>query len=120
MGVIIINNILNPLEYLALGNSFKDEYSFYKYKNEDFNNVKAEKENLLILLQAYRFNLIDMSYLLDINPNNNDLLNYYNSIKKDYFNLKTYFEDKYYSISNLPLKDFEKYCYLHKPWVGES
>lgn len=118
--MIIIKNILNPLASLALGNSFKDEYSFYKYKNEDFNNVKTEKENLLILLQSYRFNLIDMSYLLDITPNNNELINYYNSIKKDYYNLKTYFEEKYNALSNLPLKDFDKYCYLEKPWPGDN
>lgn len=118
--MIKINNVLNPLASLALGNSFKDEYSFYKYKNEDFNNIKTEKENLLILLAAYKFNLIDMSYLLDINPDNKEILNYYNSIKKDYYNLLTYFEDKYYALSNKPIKDFVSFCYLQKPWVGDN
>lgn len=66
--MIKIKEILNPINALALGNSFKDEYCFYKYKQDDFTNIKTEKENLLILIMSYRFNLIDMSYLLDINP----------------------------------------------------
>ena len=84
--MIKIKEILNPINALALGNSFKDEYCFYKYKQDDFTNIKTEKENLLILIMSYRFNLIDMSYLLDINPNDLELLNYYNTVKKDFYN----------------------------------
>ena len=70
---IDINNILNPLNALALGNSFKDEYSFYKYKKVSFNNQSTEKENMLTLIMAYRFNLTDLSYLLDINTHKSDI-----------------------------------------------
>lgn len=119
-GVIKIKEILNPINALALGNSFKDEYSFYKYKQDDFTNIKTEKENLLILIMSYRFNLIDMSYLLDINPNDKELLNYYNTVKKDFYNLLSYYEEKYNALSNIPLKDFTKYCYLEKTWVGDN
>lgn len=118
--MIKIKEILNPINALALGNSFKDEYSFYKYKQEDFANIKTEKENLLILIMSYRFNLIDMSYLLDINPDNLELLNYFNKVKKDYYNLLSYYEDKYNALSNTAFKDFDKYCYLAKPWVGDK
>lgn len=117
---IDINNILNPLNALALGNSFKDEYSFYKYKRVSFNNQASEKENILLLIMAYRFNLIDLSYLLDINPSNKELLDYYNKVKKDYYNLLTFYEEKYNALSNIPLKDFSKYCYLDLPWVGDK
>jgi hypothetical protein len=118
--VIKIKEILNPINALALGNSFKDEYSFYKYKQEDFTNIKTEKENLLILIMSYRFNLIDMSYLLDINPDNLELLNHFNKVKKDFYNLLSYYEDKYNALSNIAFKDFDKYCYLAKPWVGDK
>lgn len=118
--MIKIKEILNPINALALGNSFKDKYSFYKYKQEDFTNIKTEKENLLILIMSYRFNLIDMSYLLDINPDNLELLNYFNKVKKDYYNLLSYYEDKYNALSNIAFKDFDKYCYLAKPWVGDK
>lgn len=118
--MIKTKEILNPINALALGNSFKDEYCFYKYKQDDFTNIKTEKENLLILIMSYRFNLIDMSYLLDINPNDLELLNYYNTVKKDFYNLLSYYEEKYNALSNIPLKDFNKYCYLKKPWVGDN
>lgn len=118
--MIKIKEILNPINALALGSSFKDEYCFYKYKQDDFTNIKTEKENLLILIMSYRFNLIDMSYLLDINPNDLELLNYYNTVKKDFYNLLSYYEEKYNALSNIPLKDFNKYCYLKKPWVGDN
>ena len=114
------NNILNPLNALALGNSFKDEYSFYKYKRVSFNNQASEKENILLLIMSYRFNLIDLSYLLDINPSNKELLDYYNKVKKDYYNLLTFYEEKYNALSNIPLNDFSKYCYLDLPWVGDK
>lgn len=118
--MIKIKEILNPINALALGNSFKDEYSFYKYKNEDFTDIKTEKENLLILIMSYRFNLIDLSYCLDINPNDKELLSYYNNVKKDYYNLLNYYEDKYNALSNIPLKNFDEYSYLKKPWVGDN
>lgn len=118
--MIRIKKILNPLNALALGNSFEDEYSFYKYKQEDFFDIKTEQENLLILIMSYRFNLIDISYCLDINPNNKELLEYYNTVKKDYYNLLNFYEEKYNSLSNIPLKNLSRYCYLDKPWVGDK
>ena len=45
---------------------------------------------------------------------------YLNTVKKDFYNLLSYYEEKYNALSNIPLKDFNKYCYLKKPWVGDN
>lgn len=115
-----INDISNDvLKNLALGNSFKNEYDFYKYMQDGFDLTTTEKENILLLIMAYRFMLFDIGYILDLNPDNKEILQYFNRLKKEFNELETYFDEKYGMLSLTSLISSDQYCYLNKPWMGD-
>ena len=114
-----LENISNDIiKNLALGNSFPKEYNFYKYKKESFSQTLTEKENLLLLIMAYRFEIFDLSFILDINPNLNEINNLLNQVKEEYKNLVCYYEKKYGILNQTCVSEGE-YTYLNTPWIGD-
>lgn len=108
----------DPIKSLALGNSIPSEYDFYKYKQEGFNVTLTEQENILLLIMSYRFQIFDLSYLLDLEPNNIEIYSYYNSIKEAFNKLVELYETNYGSLSQTSRVKSPKYSYLNTPWDG--
>lgn len=115
-----LENISNDIvKNLALGNSFPNEYDFYKFKKESFSPTLTEKENLLILIMAYRFEIFDLQFVLDINPKDQIVSELLNNVKKEYKNLVCYFEERYGILNQTHFTDDNSYTYLNKPWIGD-
>ncbi len=91
-------NTFDIEESLVKGTIFKSLYEKYKVKNEipNFNN---KKENLLFLLMAIDFSIIDMSLYLLNNPNNLEAKNKLNDYLKDYQKLIIFYENNYGPLS---------------------
>ncbi len=110
----------DPIKNLALGNSIPSEYNFYKYKKENFKEITNEQDNILLLLTSYHFSIIDLTFLLDLDPTNKEIFNYYNQLKDEYHNLVKYYETNYGMLSNITSTMTEKYSYLDKPWTSDT
>ena len=115
-----LENISNDVvKNLSLGNSFINEYKFYKYKNDKFGDTLSEKDNILLLIMAYRFQIIDLSFVLDLNPTDPNALMLMKEAKTEYNNLLNYFNNKYGDLTQTSLSNNNEYTYLNKPWIGD-
>ena len=98
---------LNKLGYTNWDDNRKDRY----FRNSSFKNKFGNRE--------------DYNILKGMSSEKRDSI-YLSSPDDDIENLQAYqgtkqaYEEKYNALSNIPLKDFTKYCYLKKPWVGDN
>lgn len=110
----------DPLANLALGSSFEKEYSFFKYKREKFPDNLNDREMLLLLISSYHFQLFDLAFVLDIEPANKPMLDYYNQVRNDLARLTSEYENTYGLLSHTSDANASTYNYLAKPWTGDS
>lgn len=109
----------DPIKNLALGSSIPSEYNFYRYKQENFQNIQGEKQNILLLLTSYHFSIIDLTFLLDLDPSNKELFDYYQTLTKSYHELLHFYEKNYGLLINTTNTGTDFYSYLQKPWVSD-
>ena len=92
-------NQIDPYKGFIRGNIFDNLYSPYKnYKPVEI-SPKNDKDYMMLMLQIYDFNLIDLNLYLDIYPNDTNMINLRNKYLNDYKELKRSYETKYGAIT---------------------
>ena len=91
----ILNNLYDPYNGLIRGNMFKNLYIPYKTEEPyEIKPMNAQAE-LLTNIDALNFVMIDLSLLLDINPNNKEIISLFNQYREQKENLTKEYESKY-------------------------
>ena len=72
------NKLLTPTEGWIKGNLFSNLYEPYKKYNPANVEPKNERESLLYQIMQYKFALIELSFYLDTNPYESDMIKIYN------------------------------------------
>ena len=92
-------NQIDPYKGFIRGNIFNNLYRPYKnYKPVEI-SPKNDKDYMMLMLQIYDFNLIDLNLYLDIYPNDTNMINLRNKYLNDYKELKKSYETKYGAIT---------------------
>ena len=94
-----VNNNIDPYKGFIRGNIFDNLYDPYKnYKPYEI-NPNNEKDYMMLLLQIYDFNLVDLNLYLDIYLNDTNMLNLRDKYLKEYESAKKNYETKYGAIT---------------------
>ena len=89
------NNLYGSYEGYLKGNLFRNLYEPYKNYKVANVNIRNEKDELLFNLDQTQFAMHELNLLLDVNPNNKEALNLFNSYKNTYDNLLEDYQSKY-------------------------
>ena len=88
------NMLYDPYNGFIRGNMFPDLYNDYKIEPVEF-KISNEKEQLSNKICNLCFATHDINLYLDLYPDDRDMLNLYNSYKKEVNGLLPYYEEKY-------------------------
>ncbi|MBR1413510.1 MAG: spore coat protein CotJB [Bacilli bacterium] len=114
-----VNNLLQPKEALARGNSFKDEY--VPYKKYTYYPVKAnnQQEEKLLKIMELCFAINDLNLYLDLNPDDTEK---YSIMKKYVYEMNRLMVEYDRLYSPLTLDDVEKnsYEWIDNPWPWDN
>jgi len=111
---------LSPEQAIARGNVEKKKYLPYKNIEPLNLNFNLPTTGFKQLIQAYYFTLNDLTLYLDVHPNDEEALAYYNQVLKKLNELMASFNKSYY-----PLFIFSKEQSIYEwsklwPWNGRT
>ena len=89
------DNLENIYEGYSKGNAFKNLYDPYKNYKVRKPNPKNEEEDLLLKLNAASFYAHEINLLLDVYPNNTEMLTKFNEYRNLTNNLINEYQAKY-------------------------
>ncbi len=113
------NNLFGPYEGYLKGNMFRnlyEQYKNYKPMNVSFN---SEKEEALFNLNQIGFAMHDINLLLDINPNDSNMINQYVNYQNTYNNLLRDYEQKYGPINVDSISNSTPFSWVNTPFPWE-
>lgn len=110
--------LYDPYNGFIRGNMFPDLYNDYKIEPVEF-KISNEKEQLSNQICNLCFATHDINLYLDLYPDDRDMLNLYNSYKKEVNGLLPYYEEKY---GQLFVGSTTKYPFewIKEPWPWEN
>ena len=115
------NSLYDPYNGFIRGNLFKDLYN--PYKGEEPYEVKPmnEQAQLLTKIDALTFSLIDLNLLLDVNPEDKNMISLYNNYMKEKDNLVNEYENKYgpITLESNTLNSFP-WGWIDTPWPWDN
>ena len=76
------SKLYDPYQGFIRGNMFKSLYNDYKLKNPVELQAMTDKEQLLLMLDALGFAMVDISLYLTIYPNDRDMTELYNQYRR--------------------------------------
>ena len=76
------SKLYDPYQGFIRGNMFKSLYNDYKLKNPVELQAMTDKEQLLLMLDALGFAMVDISLYLTIYPNDRDMTELYNQYRQ--------------------------------------
>lgn len=76
------SKLYDPYQGFIRGNMFKSLYNDYKLKNPVELQAMTDKEQLLLMLDALSFAMVDISLYLTIYPNDKDMTELYNQYRQ--------------------------------------
>ena len=76
------SKLYDPYQGFIRGNMFKSLYNDYKLKNTVELQAMTDKEQLLLMLDALGFAMVDISLYLTIYPNDRDMTELYNQYRQ--------------------------------------
>lgn len=115
------SSLYDPYNGLIRGNLFKNLYDPYK-SGEPYEikpmNAQAEQ---LTNIDALSFAMVDLTLLLDVNPNNQDAIKLFNQYREQKENLTKEYESKYGPIT-LDSDSLNSYPWAWKdmPWPWDN
>lgn len=92
------NQLYGAYEGYLKGNMFKDIFKQYKNYKSATLTPNNEKEQDLFNLNQIGFAMHDLNLYLDVNPNDQEILNFFTKYKDLYDTLFTQYESKYGAI----------------------
>lgn len=114
-----VNNFKDTNEKFYRGNMFDNE--FVPYKNMTFikPKLKTKREKVLEKLMEVTFAIIDYNLYLDVNPEDKDILDLYNSKCKELETLKEEYE-KVYGPLCMMKGGYDTYKWINSPWPWDK
>lgn len=112
------NNVSDPYTGFIRGNMFLDLYDPYKNYQPAQVSAKNERENLLLQIQELAFAMNDIALYLDINQNDINMVNLFNTYSKKKKELCKTYEAKFGPLD----RDYYKYNdwrWDNNPWPWE-
>ena len=89
------NSLFDPYNGLIRGNLFKNLYDPYKSGEPyEIKPMNAQAE-LLTYIDSLSFAMIDLGLLLDVNPDNQEMIKLFNQYREEKENLTKEYESKY-------------------------
>ena len=76
------SKLYDPYQGFIRGNMFKSLYNDYKLKNPVQLQAMTDKEQLLLMIDALSFAMVDISLYLTIYPNDRDMTELYNQYRQ--------------------------------------
>ena len=116
------NQLYQASEGYMKGNLFRNLYNPYMNYVPAQLVARNEREELLLNLNKMQFCAHELSLVLDIDPNNSNILNDFNKYKNEYDRLLKEYESKYEAINiDSNNKDNSSYGWGEErwPWEGE-
>lgn len=113
------SNLYSPKEGLNKGNMFKNLYS--KYKNHVYNlSVNGERDKALYNIQMHNFAMKDLNLYLDTHPNDTEILNEYQKLRKSLNEIKNDYEKKYGPLCSSDVTSTTKWTWISNPWPWDK
>lgn len=111
-------NIVSPMEGLARGNMFKDEYKPYKNLTYFKLNPSTDKEAMLYKIMSLAFAITDLNLYLDLHPEDKEMF----TLFKKYVDEKEKVCKEYERLYG-PLEitgEMNKFDWIDSPWPWNS
>lgn len=101
------------------GNLFNNLYSEYKnYKPQEL-KANNEREDLILQIDEQRFAIIELEIYLDVNPNDTNALNIFNTHLNKEKELVTLYESKYGPLTITSPVQTNNWLWNNSPWPWE-
>ena len=107
-------------EGFTKGNMYANLYDPYKNYKPATIISKTEKEDLLNQIRMYSFAATDLSFYLDVNPNNSNLIKIYNEYIEKTKELKNKYEKTYGPLTCSFIMPNNDFIWNNNPWPWES
>ena len=101
----IDNELYGPYEGYLKGNLFKNLYSEYKDYKPNAISINSEKEELLFNINQICFAMHEINLLLDVYPDNKEMLNLYTNYQNTYNDLLKKYQENYGPIDTNSIKN---------------
>lgn len=112
--------LYKPEEGFTKGNMYINLYNQYKDYKPAIIISRNELEDLLNQIRMYNFTITDLSFYLDIHPNNPNLINLYNSYVAKEKELIEKYEKEYGPLSCNTIMPTNDYVWNNNPWPWEG
>ena len=89
------NSLYDPYNGFIRGNMFKNLYDPYKSSEPYEIKPMNPQAELLTNIDALSFAIVDLGLLLDVNPNNQEMIKLFNQYREQKENLMKEYESKY-------------------------
>ena len=93
-------DLFGPYEGYVKGNLFKNLYSQYKNYSPVNLTITSEQDEQLLNINQMWFAMHELQLLLDIYPNNQEIVNLYSRYEKQYNELLNSYQEKYGTINS--------------------
>ena len=111
------DNLFEPYQGFIRGNMFKNIFDQYGkiYEIKPIN----EQAELLTYIDMFDFACIDLSLYLDIFPNNKQIINLYNQIKKEKNSIVQKYENNFGPLMINSSGNDNYWLWVNSPWPWE-
>lgn len=114
------SKLYDPYQGFIRGNMFKSLYNDYKLKNPVELQAMTDKEQLLLMLDALSFAMVDISLYLTIYPNDKDMTELYNQYRQQEKAICNQYENMYGSLTTDSEVLSKGWTWNSSPWPWEK
>lgn len=113
------NELFGTYEGYIKGNMFKNLYKPYKNYRPSNIEVNSAKQEELLNLSQIEFATHELNLYLDNYPNDNNMINEFNKLRKQYINLVNQYEQKYGPLFVRGIDSKVPWQWNNEPWPWE-
>ena len=114
------SKLYDPYQGFIRGNMFKSLYNDYKLKNPVELQAMTDKEQLLLMLDALSFAMVDISLYLTIYPNDKDMTELYNQYRQQEKAICNQYENMYGPLTTDSEVLSKGWTWNSSPWPWEK
>ena len=114
------SKLYDPYQGFIRGNMFKSLYNDYKLKNPVELQAMTDKEQLLLMLDALSFAMVDISLYLTIYPNDKDMTELYNQYRQQEKAICNQYENMYGPLTTDSEVLSKGWAWNSSPWPWEK
>ena len=114
------SKLYDPYQGFIRGNMFKSLYNDYKLKNPVELQAMTDIEQLLLMLDALSFAMVDISLYLTIYPNDKDMTELYNQYRQQEKAICNQYENMYGPLTTDSEVLSKGWTWNSSPWPWEK